>query len=77
MQISAANLIAAQQAAQAALAAKQAAKAAAPAFAAALGEFQPGVPVRTAQAASAPVTAQAASAPQPSVKLGQHINIVV
>ena len=71
MQISAANLIAAQQAAQAALAAKQAAKAA-PAFA--LTDFKPG-PVKTAEPAAAPMP----QAPQasPGARLGQHVDITV
>ena len=77
MQISAANLLAAQQAAQAALAAKQAAKAAAPAFTAALNEFQAGAPVKPAEKAAPAAPMQAAPAPQAGVRLGQHINIVV
>lgn len=74
MQISAANLIAAQQAAQAALAAKQAAKAA-PAFA--LPDFEAG-PVKTAPEAAKPAAAPAPAAqPQPGARLGQHVNIVI
>jgi len=76
MQISAANLIAAQQAAQAALAAKQAARtaAAAPAFVPA--DFN-AAPVKMAEPARAPAPAAAPTQPQPGAKLGQHINIVV
>ena len=75
MQISAANLIAAQQAAQAALAAKQAARAAAPAFAAALSDFK-AEPVKAATEAAPPVPAQAAK-PMAGARLGQHIDITV
>ena len=74
MQISAANLIAAQQAAQAALAAKQAARVA-PAFA--LPDLQAAAPVKTAEPARAAAPAPQQAAPQPGAKLGQHINIVV
>ena len=78
MQISAANLLAAQQAAQTALAAKQAARVAQAAPAFSLPDLQGAAPVKTA----APARAAAASAqPQaPSAfgaQLGQHINIVV
>jgi hypothetical protein len=72
MQISAANLLAAQQAAQAALAAKQAARtvAAAPAFS--LPDFE-AAPAKAAEPAR-----PAAALPQPgSNGLGQHVNIVV
>ncbi len=71
MQITAANLIGAQQAA------KQATKSVGAAFAATMTEFEAGAPVKTAQAASAPVTAQAAPQAQASIRLGQYINIVV
>jgi len=85
MQISAANLLAAQQAAQralaekSALAAKQAARTAAtaPAFAAALTDFQAVGPARAAEKAAPAAPVQPAPAPQAGVKLGQHINIVI
>jgi hypothetical protein len=75
MQISAANLIAAQQAAQAALAAKQAARAAQAAPAFSLTDFE-AAPVKAAEP-SRMAAAPAPSTPQPGAKLGQHINIVV
>ncbi len=74
MQISAANLLAAQQAAQAALAAKQATRTAQAAPAFSLPDFE-AAPVKTAEPARP--AAVAASQPQPGVKLGQHVNIVV
>jgi hypothetical protein len=73
MQISAANLLAAQQAAQAALAAKQATRTAQAAPAFSLPDFE-AAPVKTAEPAR---PAMAAALPQPGAKLGQHINIVV
>ena len=73
MQISAANLLAAQQAAQAALAAKQATRTAQAAPAFSPPDFE-AAPVKTAEPAR---PATAAAQPQPGAKLGQHINIVV
>lgn len=78
MQISAANLIAAQQAAQAALAAKQAARVAQAAPAFSLPDLEAAAPVKSAgpaRAATAPTPSQVA--PQPGARLGQHINIVI
>jgi hypothetical protein len=77
MQISAANLIAAQQAAQAALAAKQAARLAPAVPAFALPDLQATAPVKTAASATVPQPAQPQATPQPGARLGQHINIVV
>jgi hypothetical protein len=77
MQISAANLIAAQQAAQAALAAKQAARVAQAAPAFALPDLQAAAPVKTAEAARPAAATAPAPAPQPGARLGQHVNIVV
>jgi hypothetical protein len=77
MQISAANLIAAQQAAQAALAAKQATRVAQAAPAFSLPDLQAAAPVKTASSAAAPQPAQPQASPQPGGRLGQHINIVV
>jgi hypothetical protein len=85
MQISAANLIAAQQAAQrallekSALAAKQATRVAQAAPAFALPDLQAAAPVKTAVSArtAAPQPAPQQAAPQPGARLGQHINIVV
>jgi hypothetical protein len=76
MQISAANLLAAQQAAQAALAAKQAARAAQAAPAFALPDFNAAQPA-AAEPARAAAPAAATMQSQPGAKLGQHINIVV
>ncbi len=75
MQISAANLIAAQQAAQSALAAKQAARTAAPAFATALSDFK-AEPAKSAEPAAASALAQAVK-PQAGARLGQHLDITV
>ena len=75
MQISAANLIAAQQAAQAALAAKQATKVTPTAPAFTLSDFEAG-PVKTAEPAQ-PSAAPQQTAPSAGAKLGQHINIVI
>jgi len=76
MQISSANLLAAQQAAQAALAAKQAARTAPAAPAFTLPDLEAGSlkPTQAAKPAAAP--AQAAQ-PQAGARLGQHINIVI
>ena len=75
MQISAANLLAAQQAAQAALAAKQAIRTAAPAFA--LPDLQGAAPVKAVEPAKPAAAPAQTPAPQPGARLGQHINIVV
>jgi hypothetical protein len=75
MQISAANLIAAQQAAQAVLAAKQTAKAAPTVPAFTLSDFEAG-PVKTAEPAQ-PSAAPAQSAQPQAGRLGQYINIVI
>jgi len=75
MQISAANLIAAQQAAQAALAAKQAARVAQAAPAFSLPDLQAASPVKATEPARTAAQPQAPSAL--GAKLGQHVNIVV
>src|ERR1700744_1287766 len=78
MQISAANLIAAQQAPRAGLAAKQAARTAQAAPAFALPDLQAAGPAKAADPTktAAPVTAAAPQA-QARARLGPHINIVV
>jgi hypothetical protein len=82
MQISAANLIAAQQAAQraltekSALAAKQAVKATPTMPAFALPDFETGAAKMAAEPPQ-PSAAPQQTAPSAGAKLGQHINIVV
>ena len=77
MQISSANLLAAQQAAQAALVAKQAARTAPAAPAFTLPDLEAGSLKPTAEAAKPAAAPAQASAPQPGSRLGQHINIVI